>query len=162
MYFAQDNYPEAARLSEEVINEAEAAGYELESDYANIFTEQFNSKEMLFPYTANPNELMDASWFAFSRITPQKVADDLVPDDETGGDIVVPDPGEGGDVVVPDPGEGGDVVVVMAAKAVILPGDGDDGGIVLVVMVAISHSLQVKMMQLPTILFILGHTRVEA
>lgn len=67
MYFAQDNYPEAARLSEEVINEAEAAGYELERDYANIFTEQFNSKEMLFaPYTANPNELMDASWFAFS------------------------------------------------------------------------------------------------
>ena len=113
MYFAQDNYPEAARLSEEVINEAEAAGYELESDYANIFTEQFNSKEMLFaPYTANPNELMDASWFAFSPGSLlKKVADDLVPDDETGGDIVVPDPGEGGDVVVPDPGEGGDVVI---------------------------------------------------
>lgn len=120
MYFAQDNYPEAARLSEEVINEAEAAGYELERDYANIFTEQFNSKEMLFaPYTANPNELMDASWFAFSPGSLlKKVADDLVPDDETGGDIVVPDPGEGGDVVVPDPGEGGDVV---------LPGDGDGG-----------------------------------
>ena len=120
MYFAQDNYPEAARLSEEVINEAEAAGYELESDYANIFTEQFNSKEMLFaPYTANPNELMDASWFAFSPGSLlKKVADDLVPDDETGGDIVAPDPGEGGDVVVPDPGEGGDVV---------LPGDGDGG-----------------------------------
>ena len=124
MYFAQDNYSEAARLSEEVINEAEAAGYELESDYANIFTEQFNSKEMLFaPYTANPNELMDASWFAFSPGSLlKKVADDLVPDDETGGDIVVPDPGEGGDVVVPNPGEGGDVV---------LPGDGDDGGIVI-------------------------------
>lgn len=124
MYFAQDNYPEAARLSEEVINEAETAGYELESDYANIFTEQFNSKEMLFsPYTANPNELMDASWFAFSPGSLlKKVADDLVPDDETGGDIVVPDPGEGGDVVVPNPGEGGDVV---------LPGDGDDGGIVI-------------------------------
>ena len=124
MYFAQDNYPEAARLSEEVINEAKTAGYELESDYANIFTEQFNSKEMLFaPYTANPNELMDASWFAFSPGSLlKKVADDLVPDDETGGDIVVPDPGEGGDVVVPDPGEGGDVV---------LPGDGDDGGIVI-------------------------------
>lgn len=124
MYFAQDNYPEAARLSEEVINEAEAAGYELERDYANIFTEQFNSKEMLFaPYTANPNELMDASWFAFSPGSLlKKVADDLVPDDETGGDIVVPDPGEGGDVVVPDPGEGGDVV---------LPGDGDDCGIVI-------------------------------
>lgn len=124
MYFAQDNYPEAARLSEEVINEAEAAGYELESDYANIFTEQFNSKEMLFaPYTANPNELMDASWFAFSPGSLlKKVADDLVPDDETGGDIVVPDPGEGGDVVVPNPGEGGDVVI---------PGGGDDGGIVI-------------------------------
>ena len=137
MYFAQDNYPEAARLSEEVINEAETAGYELESDYANIFTEQFNSKEMLFaPYTANPNELMDASWFAFSPGSLlKKVADDLVPDDETGGDIVVPDPGEGGDVVVPDPGEGGDVVIPGGGGSeggnVVLPGDGDDGGIVI-------------------------------
>lgn len=137
MYFAQDNYPEAARLSEEVINEAETAGYELESDYANIFTEQFNSKEMLFaPYTANPNELMDASWFAFSPGSLlKKVADDLVPDDETGGDIVVPDPGEGGDVVVPNPGEGGDVVIPGGGGSeggdVVLPGDGDDGGIVI-------------------------------
>lgn len=137
MYFAQDNYPEAARLSEEVINEAETAGYELESEYANIFTEQFNSKEMLFaPYTANPNELMDASWFAFSPGSLlKKVADDLVPDDETGGDIVVPDPGEGGDVVVPDPGEGGDVVIPGGDGSeggdVVLPGDGDDGGIVI-------------------------------
>ena len=137
MYFAQDNYPEAARLSEEVINEAETAGYELESDYANIFTEQFNSKEMLFaPYTANPNELMDASWFAFSPGSLlKKVADDLVPDDETGGDIVAPDPGEGGDVVVPDPGEGGDVVIPGGDGSeggdVVLPGDGDDGGIVI-------------------------------
>ena len=137
MYFAQDNYPEAARLSEEVINEAETAGYELESDYANIFTEQFNSKEMLFaPYTANPNELMDASWFAFSPGSLlKKVADDLVPDDETGGDIVIPDPGEGGDVVVPNPGEGGDVVIPGGDGSeggdVVLPGDGDDGGIVI-------------------------------
>lgn len=137
MYFAQDNYPEAARLSEEVINEAETAGYELESEYANIFTEQFNSKEMLFaPYTANPNELMDASWFAFSPGSLlKKVADDLVPDDETGGDIVVPDPGEGGDVVVPDPGEGGDVVIPGGDGSeggdVVLPGDGNDGGIVI-------------------------------
>lgn len=137
MYFAQDNYPEAARLSEEVINEAEAAGYELESDYANIFTEQFNSKEMLFaPYTANPNELMDASWFAFSPGSLlKKVADDLVPDDETGGDIVIPNPGEGGDVVVPNPGEGGDVVIPGGGGSeggdVVLPGDGDDGGIVI-------------------------------
>ena len=137
MYFAQDNYPEATRLSEEVINEAEAVGYELESDYANIFTEQFNSKEMLFaPYTANPNELMDASWFAFSPGSLlKKVADDLVPDDETGGDIVIPDPGEGGDVVVPNPGEGGDVVIPGGGGSeggdVVLPGDGDDGGIVI-------------------------------
>lgn len=137
MYFAQDNYPEAARLSEEVINEAETAGYELESDYANIFTEQFNSKEMLFaPYTANPNELMDASWFAFSPGSLlKKVADDLVPDDETGGDIVIPNPGEGGDVVVPNPGEGGDVVIPGGGGSeggdVVLPGDGDDGGIVI-------------------------------
>ena len=124
MYMAQDNYAEAARLAEEVIGEAGAAGYELESDYAKIFDEQFNSQEMLFaPYTANPSELMDSNWYMFSPGSLlTKVADDLVPDDETGGDIVIPDPGEGGDVVVPNPGEGGDVV---------LPGDGDDGGIVI-------------------------------
>ena len=137
MYMAQDNYAEAARLAEEVINEAEAAGYGLESDYAKIFDEQFYSKEMLFaPYTANPNELMDASWFAFSPGSLlKKVADDLVPDDETGGDIVIPDPGEGGDVVVPNPGEGGDVVIPGGGGSeggdVVLPGDGDDGGIVI-------------------------------
>ena len=137
MYMAQDNYAEAARLAEEVIGEAEAAGYALESDYAKIFNEQFNSQEMLFaPYTANPDELMDASWFAFSPGSLlKKVADDLVPDDETGGDIVVPDPGEGGDVVVPNPGEGGDVVIPGGDGSeggdVVLPGDGDDGGIVI-------------------------------
>ena len=137
MYMAQDNYAEAARLAEEVIGEAEAAGYALESDYAKIFDEQFNSQEMLFaPYTANPSELMDSNWYIFSPGSLlKKVADDLVPDDETGGDIVVPDPGEGGDVVVPNPGEGGDVVIPGGDGSeggdVVLPGDGDDGGIVI-------------------------------
>ena len=137
MYMAQDNYAEAARLAEEVIGEAEAAGYALESDYAKIFDEQFNSQEMLFaPYTANPSELMDSNWYMFSPGSLlKKVADDLVPDDETGGDIVVPDPGEGGDVVVPNPGEGGDVVIPGGDGSeggdVVLPGDGDDGGIVI-------------------------------
>ena len=137
MYMAQDNYAEAARLAEEVIGEAEAAGYALESDYAKIFDEQFNSQEMLFaPYTANPSELMDSNWYMFSPGSLlKKVADDLVPDDETGGDIVVPDPGEGGDVVVPNPGEGGDVVIPGGDGSeggdVVLPGGGDDGGIVI-------------------------------
>ena len=137
MYMAQDNYSEAARLAEEVIGEAEAAGYGLESDYAKIFDEQFNSQEMLFaPYTANPSELMDSNWYMFSPGSLlKKVADDLVPDDETGGDIVIPDPGEGGDVVVPNPGEGGDVVIPGGGGSeggdVVLPGDGDDGGIVI-------------------------------
>ena len=137
MYMAQDNYAEAARLAEEVIGEAEAAGYALESDYAKIFDEQFNSQEMLFaPYTANPSELMDSNWYMFSPGSLlKKVADDLVPDDETGGDIVIPDPGEGGDVVVPNPGEGGDVVIPGGGGSeggdVVLPGDGDDGGIVI-------------------------------
>lgn len=137
MYMAQDNYAEAARLAEEVISEAEAAGYALESDYSKIFDEQFNSQEMLFaPYTANPSELMDSNWYMFSPGSLlKKVADDLVPDDETGGDIVVPDPGEGGDVVVPNPGEGGDVVIPGGDGSeggdVVLPGDGDDGGIVI-------------------------------
>ena len=137
MYMAQDNYAEAARLAEEVIGEAEAAGYALESDYSKIFDEQFNSQEMLFaPYTANPSELMDSNWYMFSPGSLlKKVADDLVPDDETGGDIVVPDPGEGGDVVVPNPGEGGDVVIPGGDGSeggdVVLPGGGDDGGIVI-------------------------------
>ena len=107
MYMAQDNYAEAARLAEEVIGEAEAAGYGLESDYAKIFDEQFNSQEMLFaPYTANPSELMDSNWYMFSPGSLlKKVADDLVPDDETGGDIVIPG-GDGG-VVIPG-GDGSD------------------------------------------------------
>ena len=116
MYMAQDNYAEAARLAEEVISEAEAAGYGLESDYAKIFDEQFNSQEMLFaPYTANPSELMDSNWYMFSPGSLlKKVADDLVPDDETGGDIVIPG-GDGG-VVIP----GGDGGVVIPG------GDGSD------------------------------------
>lgn len=139
MYMAQDNYAEAARLAEEVISEAEAAGYALESDYAKIFDEQFNSQEMLFaPYTANPSELMDSNWYMFSPGSLlKKVADDLVPDDETGGDIVIPNPGDGGDVVVPDPdgssdggasGDGG-VVIPGGDGGVVIPGG--DGGIVI-------------------------------
>lgn len=139
MYMAQDNYAEAARLVEEVISEAEAAGYGLESDYAKIFDEQFNSQEMLFaPYTANPSELMDSNWYMFSPGSLlKKVADDLVPDDETGGDIVIPTPGDGGDVVVPDPdgssdgsasGDGG-VVIPGGDGGVVIPGG--DGGVVI-------------------------------
>lgn len=139
MYMAQDNYAEAARLAEEVISEAEAAGYGLESDYAKIFDEQFNSQEMLFaPYTANPSELMDSNWYMFSPGSLlKKVADDLVPDDETGGDIVIPNPGDGGDVVVPDPdgssdgsasGDGG-VVIPGGDGGVVIPGG--DGGVVI-------------------------------
>ena len=140
MYMAQDNYAEAARLAEEVISEAEAAGYALESDYAKIFDEQFNSQEMLFaPYTANPSELMDSNWYMFSPGSLlKKVADDLVPDDETGGDIVIPNPGDGGDVVVPDPdgssdgsasGDGGGVVIPGGDGGVVIPGG--DGGVVI-------------------------------
>lgn len=137
MYMAQDNYAEAARVAEEVIGEAEAAGYALESDYAKIFDEQFNSQEMLFaPYTANPSELMDSNWYTFSPGSLlKKVADDLVPDDETGGDIVIPNPGDGGDIVVPDPdgssdgsasGDGG-VVIPGGDGGVVIPGgDGSD------------------------------------
>lgn len=139
MYMAQDNYAEAARLAEEVISEAEAAGYGLESDYAKIFDEQFNSQEMLFaPYTANPSELMDSNWYMFSPGSLlKKVADDLVPDDETGGDIVIPNPGDGGGVVVPDPdgssdgsasGDGG-VVIPGGDGGVVIPGG--DGGVVI-------------------------------
>ncbi len=124
MYMAQDDYAEAARLAEEVISEAGTAGYELDSDYSNIFSEQFNSKEMLFaPYTANPDELMDASWFAFtpgSLLT--KIADDLVADTETGGDETVT-PGGDETVVIPDEGE--DQVATQDDVIVFPDGDGD-------------------------------------
>ncbi len=124
MYMAQDNYAEAARLAEEVISEAGAAGYELDSDYSNIFSEQFNSKEMLFaPYTANPDELMDASWFAFtpgSLLT--KIADDLAPDIETGGDETVT---PGGDETVVTPSEGDDQIVTQDDVIIMPDGDGD-------------------------------------
>lgn len=136
MYMAQDNYAEAARLAEEVISEAEAAGYGLGSDYAKIFDEQFNSQEMLFaPYTANPSELMDSNWYMFSPGSLlTKVADDMVPDVDTGGDVVVPDPdgssdgsasGDGG-VDIPS-GDGG--VVIPGGDGVVIPGD--DGGVVI-------------------------------
>ncbi len=115
MYLAQDNYVEAAKLAEEVINEAGTAGYELDSDYSNIFSEQFNSKEMLFaPYTANPDELMDASWFGFtpgSLLT--KIADDLVADETTGGDETV------------TPGEDEEGIVTQEDDGVIVFPDGD-------------------------------------
>ena len=135
MYMAQDNYAEAARLAEEVISEAEAAGYGLESDYAKIFDEQFNSQEMLFaPYTANPSELMDSNWYMFSPGSLlTKVADDMVPDVDTGGDVVVPDPdgssdgsasGDGGVVI---PGGDGGVVIPGGDGGVVIPGgDGSD------------------------------------
>lgn len=136
MYMAQDNYAEAARLAEEVISEAEAAGYGLESDYAKIFDEQFNSQEMLFaPYTANPSELMDSNWYMFSPGSLlTKVADDMVPDVDTGGDVVVPDPdgssdgsASGDGVVIP--GDGGDVVIPGGDGGVVIPGG--DGGVVI-------------------------------
>lgn len=136
MYMAQDNYAEAARLAEEVIGEAGAAGYELESDYAKIFDEQFNSQEMLFaPYTANPSELMDSNWYMFSPGSLlKKVADDMVPDADTGGDVVVPDPdgssdgsASGDGVVIP--GDGGDVVIPGGDGGVVIPGG--DGGVVI-------------------------------
>ena len=133
MYMAQDNYAEAARLAEEVISEAEAAGYGLESDYAKIFDEQFNSQEMLFaPYTANPSELMDSNWYMFSPGSLlTKVADDMVPDVDTGGDVVVPDPdgssdgSASGDGVVIPGGDGG-VVIPGGDGGVVIPGG--DGG----------------------------------
>lgn len=137
MYMAQDNYAEAARLAEEVISEAEAAGYGLESDYAKIFDEQFNSQEMLFaPYTANPSELMDSNWYIFSPGSLlTKVADDMVPDVDTGGDVVVPDPdgssdgSASGDDGVDIPGGDGGVVIPGGDGGVVIPGD--DGGVVI-------------------------------
>jgi len=86
MYLAQDDYQNAAKIAEEVIGEAGNDGYNLEEDYATIYSKQFESDEMLFaPYVANPSELYDDVWIGFapgSLLT--KIADGLAPDEETG------------------------------------------------------------------------------
>ena len=87
MYLAQDDYQNAAKIAEEVIGEAGNDGYNLEEDYATIYSKQFESDEMLFaPYVANPSELYDDVWTGFapgSLLT--KIADNLAPDEEIGG-----------------------------------------------------------------------------
>lgn len=51
------DYPEAARLAEEVIDEAAQYGYSLEDDYNQIFINGYNSPEVLFaPYAFGDNE----------------------------------------------------------------------------------------------------------
>lgn len=63
---AQGNYNEAALVAGEVINEAGVNGYALEDNYADIFTNQFNSPEMLFaPCIFAPNELISSNWTGF-------------------------------------------------------------------------------------------------
>lgn len=63
---AQGNYNEAAQTAGEVINEAIGNGYELEDNYEDIFTNQFNSSEMLFaPYVSAPNEVVTSYWSGF-------------------------------------------------------------------------------------------------
>lgn len=57
-----NNYPEASRLAQEVINEAQQSGISLESNYLDIFAQGFSSKELLFaPYASYPLEIVEAN-----------------------------------------------------------------------------------------------------
>lgn len=53
------DYPEAARLAEEVIGEAAQYGYSLEEDYNQMFINGYNSTEVLFaPYAFGEDETL--------------------------------------------------------------------------------------------------------
>ncbi|UFH35510.1 RagB/SusD family nutrient uptake outer membrane protein [Flavobacterium acetivorans] len=55
VYLYERKFTEAAALADEVINNSE--GYALENNYADIFTESFNSSEVIFaPFTGPNNE----------------------------------------------------------------------------------------------------------
>ena len=57
-----NNYPEASRLAQEVIGEAQQSGISLESNYLDIFAQGFSSKELLFaPYASYPLEIVEAN-----------------------------------------------------------------------------------------------------
>lgn len=57
-----NNYPEASRLAQEVINEAQQSGISLESNYLDIFAQGFSSKELFFaPYASYPLEIVEAN-----------------------------------------------------------------------------------------------------
>lgn len=88
------NYPEAARLAEEVINEATQYGYDLEDNYNQIFINGYNSPEVLFaPYAYGENENLSVDMLRTKYgSNTQTIADQLVPGDgdlllQTGFDI---------------------------------------------------------------------------
>lgn len=57
-----NNYPEASRLAQEVIGEAQQSGISLESNYLDIFAQGFSSKELFFaPYASYPLEIVEAN-----------------------------------------------------------------------------------------------------
>lgn len=76
MYLTKGEYEDAAELAGQVIDEAAGAGYGLEGDYLSVFTNQFNSSEMLYaPYVSMASsELMSSPWNA---ILPGRVLDAL-------------------------------------------------------------------------------------
>ena len=93
-----NNYPEASRLAQEVIDEAQQSGISLENNYLDIFAQGFSSKELLFaPYVSYPLEIVDANITdQMSRgigETVTRIADELNGQANDGN----PDTGEGYD-----------------------------------------------------------------
>lgn len=64
VYLTLDEYALASDIAGQVIDEAESSGYGLESDFLSVFTNQFDSPEMLFaPYVElTTGELVSGNW----------------------------------------------------------------------------------------------------
>lgn len=75
------NYSEAAALADEVINNIE--GYELETSYANIFSNSFNSSEVIFAPFSGPNA-EGGSTMDFINRTTYSNALELLADSQVG------------------------------------------------------------------------------
>lgn len=68
VYLTKGEYANAADWAGKAIGEAEGAGYGLEGDYLSVFTNQFNSPEMLYAPYVNmaSSELVSSPWNAIS------------------------------------------------------------------------------------------------
>lgn len=64
VYLTKGEYENASELAGQVIDEAEGYGYALEEDYLSVFTNQFNSLEMLYaPYVSMASsEYVSSGW----------------------------------------------------------------------------------------------------
>ena len=82
-------YPEAEIAAQEAIDAALAADYSLESAYGNIFTNGYNSREVLFaPYTMGFKEFVQIPFKQMTYSNYTRTLSDMLPDGAVDGSIV--------------------------------------------------------------------------